>query len=237
MLAGLALFALAAIGCALAPSIAVADRRAHRSGRRRGHGRHAAPRDHPRPVRGPRGPAAACGGLGRVQRRAADRADARRGPACDRAVAADLRDPRGARLSRLARRARRRWANRTKRACGAASAPATIVAGYRRALANRMCGGFSLSTGSCSRGCSPTSTSRRFCSSRATACRGGIRRAVRDDRFGRRRRRADQQLARPPAPHESARRARRARSTLIALGRAHDPGREPPSRRIRRSSS
>ena len=34
--------------------------------------------------------------------------------------------------------------------------PATIVAGYRRALANRMCGGSRSSSASCSRACSLT---------------------------------------------------------------------------------
>src|SRR5271165_6262452 len=44
--------------------------------------------------------------------------------------------------------------------------PAAIVAGYRRALANRMCGGFSLIVGLVLRACSPMSMSRRSCSSR-----------------------------------------------------------------------
>ena len=48
-------------------------------------------------------------------------------------------------------------------------APATIVAGYRRALTNRMCAGFSLVNGLVFAGLSPTSTFRRFCSSTATA--------------------------------------------------------------------
>ena len=56
----------------------------------RGGGRHPAAGDHPRPVRGPGGAPPAGRGLARVQRRAADRAGARRGDSVLRLLAPDL---------------------------------------------------------------------------------------------------------------------------------------------------
>ena len=142
MLAGLGLFTLCALGCALAPSIAaVLALPALPGGRRRG-GRHPAARDHPRPVRRPRGAAATCRGLDGVQRRAADRADARRGDPRLRKLADDLRHAvlgrRGDHRSRRSffRESQPKDMRRSLR-------PAAIVQGYRRALTEPMCIGFS----------------------------------------------------------------------------------------------
>ena len=53
MLAGIGLFTLCALGCALAPSIGALACFPAPAGRRRGRGRHSAARHHPRPVRRP----------------------------------------------------------------------------------------------------------------------------------------------------------------------------------------
>ena len=143
MLAGIGLFTLCALGCALAASIGALARFPAPAGRRRGRGRHSAARHHPRPVRGSGRAPPARRRLARVQRRSADRADARRRHPRLWNLAHDLRRPRrvGAVVALLASLWFQESHPRAKRR---SLRPSAVVAGYRRALTNPMCLGFSV---------------------------------------------------------------------------------------------